>query len=198
VLIICCFQLSAGEESECKQIKKFRANLEEKPYISFEFTQTIKSDIFETVDTVKGNLWAGEKGRFRLDSPEQTLVSDGVRFWSYSAANEQVLIDSVAKMGDWDPLTILYNPENVFRCTSDKIMEKEIGFDMQAISERTEPQSFKLIVSKSEMIPKRITYSDINGSLIDIYINKFKKHLKLSDSLFIFEAPSGVEVIEMP
>ena len=197
-LLLICFQIGWGENPKCKLIDTFRECLAEKPYISFGFTQTIKSDIFETVDTIQGQLMAGEKGRFRLESPEQVVVSDGVQYWSYSVANEQVLVDSVAKMGDWDPLTILYNPESVFRCESEKRSEENIVFNMRAVDDRTEPGSFKLRVSNQKLIPLGIEYDDINGSFIKTYINNFKNHSKLPDSLFILQIPPGVEVIEMP
>ena len=158
----------------------------------------IESDIFETVDSLTGKLWAGKEGRFRLEMPGQTLVSNGILYWSYSVENNQVLIDSVVGLGEWNPLTLLYDPEKVYHCVNESKNKNTFEFEMSAADSLTEPQAFILRVTKKGFIPKKLVYFDDNDSRIEVIIERFERKESLPDSLFIFHAPAGVEVIRMP
>ncbi len=183
---------------ECPEIQKLREFYREKPYIELKFHQLTHSDIFESVDTLEGQLWAGQQGRFRLTMPDQELVSNGVLYWSYSVENEQALVDSVAKLGDWNPLTLLYDPEQVYSCQNQKAAGETLEFEMTALDSLTLPQRFVLEVAKQGYVPRKISYLDDNDSRIEVIIDGFSRPAELPDSLFIFQAPPGVEVIEMP
>lgn len=198
LLVFSSLQVIQAENPTCRNLDMLRRSLEEKPYISLDFRQSVTSDIFETVDTVRGSLWAGQAGRFRLESPNQVIVSNGILYWSYSPENKQVLVDSVAKMGDWDPLTLLYDPDEVYECIAEDSAESKIVFTMKARGKGTDPKTFELAVSLPNFVPKKITYNDINGSYIEIYIDNLKKLVKLPIDRFTFSIPRGVDVIEMP
>jgi outer membrane lipoprotein-sorting protein len=198
VLILQCCGLIYAENPKCNHIQNLRNSLEENQFISLDFVQTIKSDIFEAVDTVAGSLAAGRGGLFRLESPQQIIVSNGILYWSYSAENKQVLVDSIAKIGDWDPLALLYNPENVYECISEEIRKDIVSFEMEARNEETDPRKFILSVRLPKYIPINIAYNDINNSQVITYINNFENNINISDDFFNFVIPDGVDVVEMP
>lgn len=183
---------------KCPDIAGLRASFQQENYITLDFLQIIDSDIFESVDSLTGNLRAGKEGRFRLEMPGQTLVSNGILYWSYSAENNQVLIDSVAGLGEWNPLTLLYNPEEIYCCMNESKNKNTFEFEMSATDSLTEPQVFILRVTKKDFIPKNLIYYDDNDSRIEVIIENFERNESLPDSLFIFHAPAGVEVIRMP
>lgn len=188
-----------GVGQDCPDIDSMRTRYHRARYLSLEFSQIIHSDIFETVDTVYGSLWTGGGGRFRLVTPHQELVSDGQVFWSYSVDNRQVLVDSAANRGDWNPLTLLYDPERVYRCRNQRTTnDNEIEFDMRAVDSLTAPQAFLLRVTGDDHTPVSLVYVDDNDSRIEVAIKDFKLLDSLPDSLFIFRPGPGVEVIDMP
>jgi len=187
----------AGSDS-CPDISRLREYYQEEGYISLEFVQLIHSDIFETVDTLSGSVHAGFEGRFRLSMPDQILVSNGVLYWSYSAENQQVLIDSVAELGSWNPLTLLYDPEQVYRCENQSAAGDTIAFDMIAADSGIVPTEFTMVVERGTYRPERLVYFDDNDSRIEVNIEKFRRRDHLPDSLFEFHPGPGVEVIEMP
>ncbi|MCK5126734.1 MAG: outer membrane lipoprotein carrier protein LolA [candidate division Zixibacteria bacterium] len=179
-------------------MQEMKKSYKNRQFISLDFIQLIHSDIFETVDTLKGTVKAGWEGRFRLEMPHQQLVSNGILFWSYSVENEQVIVDSVAGLAGWNPLTLLYDPEGVYTCLKQTDAGKSIDYEMTAIDSNTAPASFILTAKKDNYVPVKLTYTDDNESRIDVFISDFSRPDSLSESLFEFIPPKGVEVIEMP
>ncbi len=176
-----------------------KADYKQEHYISLEFIQIIHSDIFSTVDTLTGTVWAGWQGRFRLEMPNQQLVSNGDVYWSYSVDNEQVIVESVENIGGWNPLTLLYDPEGVYSCIEE--IESDDGnyrFLMQALDSNTVPYQFFMTAEKDTYNPSGIEYFDDNESKIEIFISEFLRLQEVVESKFEFVAPEGVEVIEMP
>ncbi len=197
VMLFVTVVVFAGEGS-CPEIAKLREYYQEKGFITLAFVQVIHSDIFETVDTLSGSVYAGFEGRFRVTMPEQVLVSNGILYWSYSAENQQVLVDSVARLGSWNPLTLLYDPEQVYRCQGQSEADKSLEFKMIAADSRIAPSAFTLFVDSETYNPEKLVYFDDNNSRVEVYIDQFSRSTDLPDSLFEFHPGPGVEVIEMP
>lgn len=190
--------LASFTYGQCSHMAELKADYKQEHYISLTFRQLIHSDIFESVDTLSGTVQAGWQGRFRLEMPHQQLISNGVLYWSYSVENEQVLVDSVAEIGGWNPLTLLYDPEGVYRCIEESCTGADCVYNMQAIDSNTVPFRFQLTADRASHDPRKIEYFDDNDSRIEIYISDFTRLGDIADSMFEFVAPEGVEVIEMP
>jgi outer membrane lipoprotein-sorting protein len=196
--LLTAFAAGIYAQESCPAIKDLRAKLHEKPYITLKFDQRTHSDIFQSVDTLCGRLWTGKEGRFRLSTPDQVIVSNGALFWSYSVDNRQVLVDTVTAVNRWDPLTLLYDPEAVYRCHAQRENKGRLELDMVAIDSLTAPARFTLQVSRPGFRPEKLTYHDDNGSLIEVVITDFAGQDRLPDSLFEFHPQPGMEVIRVP
>lgn len=183
---------------DCPDISSLRQNLQAHKYITVDFIQTTHSEIFRSVDTLSGSLWAGGNGRFRLNMPGQVIVSNGTLYWSFSEENQQVMIDSVVKMGAWNPLTLLYDPEGVYRCQGQLQDSTRLEFNMIALDSLTAPQTFSLLVANKDYRPLKVVYFDDNDSRIEVRLEGYSRLESLPDSLFEFKPGPKVEVILMP
>lgn len=190
--------IAVSAQVGCPALEKVRGKLHEKPFVVLQFKQVTRSDVFESTDTLTGNLWAGQEGRFRMSTPGQLVVSNGVVLWSYSPENRQVLVDSIETIARWDPLTLLYDPEAVYRCRTERKQEDGFEFDMVALDTLTSPRRFTLQVSDRTFCPEKVSYLDDIGSAIEVIIERFTARDMLPDSLFNFRPGPGVEVIRMP
>lgn len=191
------FVAAAGDT--CPSIADLVNTYKTYPYLSFRFEQLVYSDVFESVDTVAGEVWVGRDGRFRLAMPSQELVSNGVLYWSYSVENEQVVIDSVHDLDGWNPLTLVYDPERVYACQNERSEKGTTIFRLAARDTLTRPKEFELTVAAKDQVPLMVTYRDENDSRIEVSILKFSRYkTRPADSLFQFRVPPGVEVIDLP
>lgn len=196
-LIYFSFCLSA-QAADCPDFERIRAYYAEMPSVSLSFLQLTQSDLFASVDSVSGTIWAGWGGRFRLSTPHQILVSNGTLFWSYSVENKQVLIDSIARMGKWNPLVLLYDPEKLYSCGREKKAPDGFDFELAANDTLATPRTFDLQVASDGLTPRQVTYDDDNDSHVKVFIKKFARRKALPDTLFEFHTPPGVEVIKVP
>ena len=184
--------------AQCPEMQKLREYYRQKRFVSLEFLQTTRSDVFETIDTLQGTVHAGWEGRFRLTMPDQVLVSNGVLVWSYSAENRQVLIDSVRELESWNPITLLYDPERVYTCKAQTKRGDLWELEMTAVDTSIVPRQFTLQVAERDYVPKVLIYHDDAGSRIEVRIDNFSRQDQLPDSLFEFRPGPGIEVIRMP
>ncbi len=204
--MIVLFSPLHGENSSCPSLSKLRFSFEKEPYVSLNFHQYTHSEIFESVDSLVGTLKADHNGRFRLSLYDhiglfQELVCDGVSYWSYSVANNQVILSGVTDRNSWDPLTLLYDKDAVYNCDEEKLTGDQgasTTFKMVARDSTSSPQVFFLDVTSRAYIPQAIKYFDDNNSRIEIWISDFVRLERLPDSLFQFYPPIGVEIIELP
>ena len=198
VCLLVCIGMGSIAQGQCPVMEKLRHYYRQEKFIELNFMQVTHSDVFETIDTLTGRVWAGWKGRFRLEMPSQQLVSNGVLYWSYSVDNEQVIVDSVANLGGWNPLTLLYDPEGVYECHSQTHADGSYRFEMEAIDSTTAPRAFTLKTQERTFVPISIEYLDDNESRIEVFISDFRRVQAVADSVFEFVAPEGVEIIYMP
>lgn len=183
---------------QCAYINALWAAFQEKPFISLEYLQLTKSDIFGTTDSLKGKLWAGRAGCFRLEMPGQIVGSDGTIYWSYSIENKQILVDSVNSLEDWNPITLLYDPQKIYRCRSESSTDGELAFELTATDSLVTPAALSLCVDRKTLYPRKLVYRDDNGSQIEVLIEKYVKSQHCPDSLFQLRSRPGVEIIRMP
>ena len=71
-ILLACSGLISGDD--CSEIGNLRKFYSEKQFITLDFLQLTHSEIFETIDSLGGKLWAGREGRFRLVMPGQIIM----------------------------------------------------------------------------------------------------------------------------
>ena len=68
--------------------------------LAVDFVQEVHSGVFAAVERTSGKMFLASGDKFRVQTDEQTIVSDGKMLWVYSRENKQVTIDKVAKSRD--------------------------------------------------------------------------------------------------
>ncbi|MEE9441822.1 MAG: outer-membrane lipoprotein carrier protein LolA [candidate division Zixibacteria bacterium] len=197
-VILIVVMLHALTCAECPLFEKAMDKYQSNEFYSMDFSQLIHSDIFKSVDTLFGTIKACSDGRFHMITPNQILVSNGTVLWNYTIDNEQVIIDSITRNEIWNPIMLFFNPRHYYKCTSEKNDKTFTKVSMIAHDSLIAPNEFQLKIRLEDFIPLGIFYMDENDSRIEIYINDFRFISNLSDSVFQFIPPTGIEVIEMP
>ncbi|MFH1701539.1 MAG: outer membrane lipoprotein carrier protein LolA [Candidatus Zixiibacteriota bacterium] len=184
--------------AECPIFDKAMDYYQSHEYYSMEYSQLIYSDIFKSVDTLTGTIKACSDGRFSLTMPRQILVSNGTILWNYAIDNEQVIIDSISRKDIWNPIMLFFNPRSYYKCSLENNDGKTAQVSMISHDSLIAPNEFQIKFRLDDFIPLEIFYLDENDSRIEIYITDFIFISNLSDSVFNFIPPAGIEVIEMP
>ena len=71
-----------------QQVEKRYSSLKS---LSADFVKVVSSEIFETENTVEGKMIFKNPDKFKIETEDETIVSDGEFVWTYSAENQQVI-----------------------------------------------------------------------------------------------------------
>jgi chaperone LolA len=163
------------------------------------FSQTVKPQSGKSQSS-SGTIYIQKENKYRIETKEQVVVTDGVTSWSYSAKKKQVVIDNYKESGNtFSPNKYLFDyPENFY---SDLDGEENIsGKDCYVLKltprNKAVVKSAKIWVDKEDNLIRKIfivsSESSTTYSLKNIVLDP-----GLSSSKFSFSTPSGVEEIDL-
>jgi len=167
------------------------------------FTQHTRFPQSALEQRAKGTLYLKKEHKYRIETDEQTVVTDGETVWSYSAANRQVLIDR------FKPTDRSFSPERILGGgASDEYTatvrgrEKSGGTECIVLKliprgEGSLVSSLRLWVDPSEWLIRAAELTDVNGKVTTYTVSDIKLNPGLSDSRFVMQIPEGAEVVDM-
>jgi chaperone LolA len=163
------------------------------------FSQTVKPSSGKSQSS-SGTIYIQKEKKYRIETKEQTLVTDGVTSWSYSPKKKQVVIDNYKEGGNtFSPNKYLFDyPENFY---SDLDGEETIGSVdcyLLKLTPRSKGgvKSAKIWVDKEEYVIRKI--SIVTSESTSTYsLKNISFDVGLSSSKFTFTTPDGVEEIDL-
>lgn len=163
------------------------------------YTQTIKYGKSKA-ETSSGTLYIKKEKKYRIETPNQILVTDGSTSWSYSPSKKRVVIDYYKETGNtFSPNKYLFQyPENFYSDLEGT--EKLSGKDVYVLSlkprESGYVKSAKIWVGKDDWMIKKI-YIVTDESTATYSVKNIQVNIGISNSKFTFTPPEGTEVIDM-
>jgi outer membrane lipoprotein carrier protein len=165
------------------------------------FSQSTRFKVSRVEQSVNGTLYFKKKNKYRIETQDRIVVTNGVTSWSYSPGTNQVVIDNYRKDARaLSPEQLLTSyPENFY---STLVGEEEIDGKTTYVLKLTpkEEHSFasamKLWVGKDWLL-KRIQITDVGGAVTEYRIKNVIINKGIDDRKFSFDIPSGAERIDM-
>lgn len=159
------------------------------------FTQSLGGATLRGAMTVRGDA-------FRIELPNQTLVSDGVTLWSYSPDDNQVVVqDYVEEDLGFSIGQVFTDYLSVFRPTgATQATLGGVRHDVLALVPRQSGTSVRdatLYVRSSDAVPTRVRVHDVNGQTLAFDLTNVQLNPRLTSDTFTFRYPRGVEVIDL-
>ncbi|HKZ21872.1 MAG TPA: outer membrane lipoprotein carrier protein LolA, partial [candidate division Zixibacteria bacterium] len=145
--------------------------------VSMVFTKEVKSGNFEAKEKGKGKIWMKNSDKFRIDSDQEQIISDGKIVWIYSRENKQVtknrkekvknILDFGQYFADFDSNyeTTLKGKEKILDLPC-LILELTPKKENELIA-----KLFLWVESKTYLI-RKIEYFDINDNHISLLFNQ--------------------------
>jgi outer membrane lipoprotein carrier protein len=167
---------------------------------SAEFTQTVKFKYTKNEQRFAGTVQMKKGNRYRVASPQQTLVTDGKTVWVYSPVNKQVVIDAYKENAQsFSPERFIFGlPKNysavfVGDRTGDVVVLK--------LAPRAGTNAFikslKVWIAEADWTVQRVEFVDGNETQTIYTVRNFRKNPGLADAVFIMEPPPDVEVVDL-
>ena len=166
------------------------------------FTQRTRFPQSTLEQRSKGILYLKKEHKYRIETDEQTVVTDGETVWSYSVPNKQVLIDRF-KVSDRS-----FSPERILGgATEDyapSLRGREKAGNVECIVLKLVPRgegslmsSLCLWIDPAEWLVRTAELTDVNGKVTTYTVSDIKLNPGLSDSRFVLQIPEGAEVVDM-
>ncbi len=168
---------------------------------SVSFTQNIRFGVMKTEQSFSGKFYMRKGGMYRIEGEEQIIVTDGKSVWTYSKDNRQVVIDVYHEdPKSFSPDKVLINVPKNYSATilSDEKAETDVTvLKLIPKDDKSQVKWMKVWISREDWLMRKCQIEDVSDNLTTYAISKISLNTHLPDSLFLFSAPKGVEVIDL-
>ena len=200
------FAITSGMNQPVHTSEKLALKVEEKyrsiKDLSMNFTKTLKSEIFETQKKTKGKMYLKNPDKFRIETKDEVIVTDGKFLWTYSEQNEQVIKSRLDRSKNiFKPNQYLSNFRKEYKAklTGEEKMNKTKCYRLVLTPKKEDTFITKMIIwiDKKSLLTKKLEYQDSNDNQITLVFEKIKTNKGIKDSKFVFKAPEGVEELDL-
>jgi chaperone LolA len=165
------------------------------------FSQKVRFKVSKMEQQTTGTLFFKKQRKYRIETEQRIIVTDGKTSWSYNAQNKQLMISAYKEDSrSLSPEQLLTQyPKDYF---SSLIGEEKIGSEicyalkLSPREENAAAKTLKIWVSKAWMI-KKVEITDANGTITTYTVKDLQVDKGLSDSKFEFKTPQGADVIDL-
>ena len=151
----------------------------------------------------EGSLAVAAENRFRIDTPDQLVVSDGQVISRFNKARNQVIIEAAVESGaGMLPNRLLLDFADQFRATGaeELAVSEKPGFRLELTAEDPEALLLKEAVvwaTAGDLTIHRLKLTDLNGNTTTYQLSEIELNQPLDSSLTIFTPPPGAEVFDL-
>jgi outer membrane lipoprotein carrier protein len=176
-----------------------------------KFTQEATIRSLNQVQRADGEVWLKKPGKMRWNyyrPNKEEIVSDGSKIWFYNQEEKQVVESSLIEVMDTPTTTTLLsglgNIKEQFnaRFSASAFPDQDGSYLVDLLprddSAEEEYNRVTIAVNKKSMLVNTIYLYDPFGNLTKVNLYDIKINKGVSDSLFNFKVPKGVELIKTP
>ncbi len=191
----------ASELTASQIVKNVQNNYEKTGDAVIQFTQTVVYPLSQISRTITGTLYIKKGNKYRIDTGDKVIVTDGKTSWVYMPGSKQVIIDNFRN--DKNTITpekfLLDVPSDYFAVL---LSTKKTG-DEKTYTLRLTPKSDDsfirsiTIVINGDWTIKSAEVSDMNDTKYTYTVNSLKVNTGLPNSEFEFVPPKGTQVVDL-
>jgi chaperone LolA len=195
--------LEAAKDPSAKEIiRRVQQKIERIGLIEAEFVQTFYWSLAAAEEEFHGKIYIGKNDEFRIETPEQVIVSDGESVWTWSMTNRQVIIDYMDQSQEsFLPRHLFANYSKDYKVTLNGTERLGEWNCYHLILESKSPdvflQKIEVWIDPTEWLTRKLTYLDANENLTAFEIKKIQLKAKADGSLFNFVPDDSVEVVDL-
>lgn len=176
-------------------LDRLRARYESLDGLRAQFTQRVDGAAMEGSILLRGDA-------YRIETADQTLVTDGTTSWVYSKSDRQVLVnDAVADETTFSPADFFTHYPDRFDVRADGSETIDgIRHDRLHLTPKNADaflQEVTLFVRDTDALPTRVRIVDGNGTTVVFDLREVEVNPRLADDAFRFVAPQGAELVDL-
>ena len=187
-------QLAARIQARYDTIRDFEA----------DFVQSYQGGLLRTKTTEQGTVAIKRPGKMRwvYTKPERKeFVSDGQKIYSYIPRDKQVIVSPMPKGEQTTPALFLTGRGHLVRDFTASFTEvpgaATGSLGLKLVPKRTDPEveSLTIAVDPASLQIRQLVAVDRQGGQSTFTFTNMKENRNLSDKIFDFQVPRGVDII---
>jgi outer membrane lipoprotein carrier protein len=193
--------LRAGDTAQ-DVLDRVHSRYEQMNDAEVRFVQKAKFPMAKLEQEISGTLLFKKSNKYRVEFEGQLVVTDGETVWSYSAQNNQVLIDRF-KLDERS-----LSPEKILTAAPEDYAATLVSREKAAHGDvfllklvPREPatllKSMKLWIHEADWLIHKVEMVDQHGKETTYQVNSFKTNIGIPDSRFTYQVPAGIEVVDL-
>jgi len=167
-----------------------------------DFTQTVANENTTRVDKSSGVLQMKRPGKFRWDYShpyEQKIIADGTHLWIYDVDMEQVIEKPLGKVLGQTPAVLLSGTADLtdrFTISEEHAPELDNQYAWLKLVPRHDDTGFQvMLLAFKDNDLHEMQLVDAFGQMTRLTFSNLKRNPAISDKVFEFKPPAGVDVI---
>lgn len=165
------------------------------------FTQVMGSEFADDSTRIRGEVLL-DGTRYRVETPAQTVVTNGKTTWIYSPVDSQVVVnDAESPESTVTPQSFLTSSTERYEIASQRSDTRNgVAHSVLAIAPTDRSSRFTdvtLWVRNRDLVVTRLRATDRNGSTLDLRLHDIEINPPLADDHFVFTPPEGVDVVDL-
>ncbi len=166
------------------------------------FEQHVKFGYSSIEQTFEGTLTFRKPNRYRIESDAQTIVTDGVTVWAYSAANKQVIIDRYKEnQNSVSPEQFLLNLPSAYYVSLLGTEKSTTGLQyllkLVPKDDRSFIRSVKMWIDAGSSTIRKVLITDVNDTETTYTVKDLRLNTNVRDAEFMFTPPPGTDVVDL-
>ncbi len=203
VIIVLLFTILLFAQKAKDIIDDVQEKYEDIDNFSAAFKQIETFKLTGSKNITDGKIYVKNGVKYRFETEDQKIITDGKTIWTYNGINKQALIDKLTPgSGALLPRDVLFKYPKEYYATllgSEKQNGKKV-FKLR-LDPKKDIKSFlkaiKLWVENKSWLIKKIETTDVNGNTTIFELNNIDIKTKLPDSLFQLQITKDMHVVDM-
>jgi len=169
--------------------------------LQMNFKKEMKSEVFKEVKPVKGVIYLKQPDKFRMESSEEIIVSDGQVVWTYTKELQQVTKQKVQSGQKFNFLSFLEDMQTKYEAEllgAEKVEGAECKKMLLTPRERgADFEKLTLWVDGKSYLIRKMELQDLTGNKTRFWFTEIKINPGLPKSRFEFKPPGKIELIDL-
>jgi chaperone LolA len=180
-------------------LERVQDRLESINAICADYEQTFHWELAGETNVVSGTVCVKEGIQFRIENPDQIIVTDGNTLWTLSHTNRQVVIDQTENNTPENPFLTSFLEKYNRQYNSKRMGETDdtITVLLTARTEDVFQRKIELTIEKSSSLITRVVQTDVNDNQSIYELKNIDTDPDLTAAAFTLDIPEGYKVSDM-
>ncbi len=200
--ILFLYVYSFSQELSPKEVlENVRTKYSQMNDVSADFVQSVKLRYKQSGQKTDGTIQLKKGNRYRIETDQQTIVTDGKKIWMYSPSNKQVLIDVFKpNRQQFSPDKFLIGLPKDFSASKLDTANGLLILTLEPTKGTTQSlmmTGVKVLVKRDSWLVERIEYTENNGTMTTIALSNIRFNKGIADTNFRFEITPEMKVVDV-